>query len=1219
MVKLSSQLNGGLTRTQRVVQQERVKRNRDEFNRLKEKAQKIKEEKFKDKPYDEKTYTSFYGNLEPDLKQFFESPENIKENKQQDILRTKEKIEERKAYADKQIIDEKEQYDERNKKLQEKYIKRKRNAKTGEQEEKARDWYKEEKEEIEQDYDEDVVRWEGYKKALGESFKELNRGKNISYEDIEDYAQEYGGWEKVKLERINEGRTERLKQKRKIEKLKEKGYEPQVITSYQNGNPKEVTLSYFNEKTGDWVKVEDFDTGAKKDVTKLKRFGVTEPQTVKLQYLGKEYEFKSNIGVYKDKKGKLVTPYGDTGLTEKDLLKQQRDLAYEKWLKQQNGKPQRIFLNIDTTKKSELPIGYGSQQTSSQFVVNAQNIETQKIVGETGKIAYVGKQVMNPQGVLLYPKTINTRVLEDTGNNVFIKPSEDRKPFSLTKAIFENIDDRVHYEEGLKIIFGVLDEKTKPEKIVAKTDKEVLERSRKSMREYLGEEKVVDVESELKEKAQTEYQTAFERKYMKDLIYGDITPEQAQEEFEKTDVGKVIEREYEKDYQKKIKKIEQDKPYTERIFKGTLEGLEQVGYAVQRASLQFVESPTKTVVGTVGVVGVVEGFNKIPSFVGTGLSGLGVAYGGYKTFSPTSTPIERGTGVIIGSISLASLGYQGYRYLRTPRTYFKPLTTKQLKNLKVEETTFGVDKYNPKKVIYPEQKIGQVATEGRRPLITNRYRQITRNLLRPIGIKPTEKSLYYYRGLPSDKKIPVKIIESSRGVIRVKGLSNYQKALKELVNYGGYTKSQAVRTLRTISPKVKGIYLRSEFTLRGDKIGTGASEVEIRPEKVKIKDFEGGITRGGNSQIYREDVLRKVTNKIGDKYVIEETVKPSKVIFQSNARIRGLPFKKKVYAEYDPFERTVFTKTKKDLFSRGIEYKRVTAEGEFKIGDVKKGEILFDPYRKTAIGDFRRVEGIKVIKPADITKTPYPKSEQRTEFLKNILRGKTKPSKDVEKVLRGFEPQTQQSAYAGTGQYEQTPYTALTYSPQQKPIIIKETGIPKPLNVKSDLGLSSKTLNAVITSLALNQGLNLKNQTRFSSDIKVDNIIKQDNVIENKNALRFNNAQKTGQLTKQQSIQLTSPAVSQQIINIKPTITDPITPKPKPPKPFTPYFFFPPIDRRKKKAKESVKSVYQRAYLPDFTARAIGLKPETITQKQAKQRLKKILTGLEIRKGVRVK
>jgi len=57
-----------------------------------------------------------------------------------------------------------------------------------------------------------------------------------------------------------------------------------------------------------------------------------------------------------------------------------------------------------------------------------------------------------------------------------------------------------------------------------------------------------------------------------------------------------------------------------------------------------------------------------------------------------------------------------------------------------------------------------------------------------------------------------------------------------------------------------------------------------------------------------------------------------------------------------------------------------------------------------------------------------------------------------------------------------------------------------------------------------------------------------------------------------------------------------------------------------KKKKGKLKSrVIQKLYLPDFTSRAIGLSPEELTEKQAMKKLNKLYTGLEIRRGVKIK
>jgi len=119
---------------------------------------------------------------------------------------------------------------------------------------------------------------------------------------------------------------------------------------------------------------------------------------------------------------------------------------------------------------------------------------------------------------------------------------------------------------------------------------------------------------------------------------------------------------------------------------------------------------------------------------------------------------------------------------------------------------------------------------------------------------------------------------------------------------------------------------------------------------------------------------------------------------------------------------------------------------------------------------------------------------------------------------------------------------------------------------------------------------------------------------------------------KQQPALKTSPALKSQlktILDLSPTIT-PIsaTPTFRPPKippfelPFPKIPVIPPFLKAqisKRSQKNGGQGFNEEAYLPDFTSRALGLGAESVTEKQAKKKLKQIMTGLEIRRGVKVK
>ena len=122
--------------------------------------------------------------------------------------------------------------------------------------------------------------------------------------------------------------------------------------------------------------------------------------------------------------------------------------------------------------------------------------------------------------------------------------------------------------------------------------------------------------------------------------------------------------------------------------------------------------------------------------------------------------------------------------------------------------------------------------------------------------------------------------------------------------------------------------------------------------------------------------------------------------------------------------------------------------------------------------------------------------------------------------------------------------------------------------------------------------------------------------------------QKTGQITRQITGQITEQILEEIKVPPLPTpskprkppkiIKEPLIPLPPPiPLPiiFPKLFLFPKGKIRKiKRAKQLKKEIF--AMLPDFTSRMIGLKPTAFKgAKQALKEMKKIKTGLEIRRG----
>jgi len=246
----------------------------------------------------------------------------------------------------------------------------------------------------------------------------------------------------------------------------------------------------------------------------------------------------------------------------------------------------------------------------------------------------------------------------------------------------------------------------------------------------------------------------------------------------------------------------------------------------------------------------------------------------------------------------------------------------------------------------------------------------------------------------------------------------------------------------------------------------------------------------------------------------------------------------------------------------------------------------------------------------------------------DILKQVDKPQRSVVKnVIAKIEKVNDvspQSKYYGTGQYEQSvgglsPKEILQNQYMLKsPIVAPNLKIANIKNIihQQDIALLTGLKVGTLTALGLKSGL--KTDQALKSTLKTDNLLKID--------IKTSSALKTDQLPALK----TSPALKSQLKSLLKTDFSPISlksptiraPTFRPPtiiKPIIPINLWLKAKVSKKKKKGLSKGFNEFAYLPDFTSRAIGLDPVTITEKQAKKKLKKILTGLEVRRGVRVK
>ena len=269
-------------------------------------------------------------------------------------------------------------------------------------------------------------------------------------------------------------------------------------------------------------------------------------------------------------------------------------------------------------------------------------------------------------------------------------------------------------------------------------------------------------------------------------------------------------------------------------------------------------------------------------------------------------------------------------------------------------------------------------------------------------------------------------------------------------------------------------------------------------------------------------------------------------------------------------------------------------------------------------------------------KTPFSKTF--SDQIDDVAFGSTKttaPTKqsDVQKIIDklddiGSTPSPRQSKYYGTGLYEKTDvYGGFTPS-QMKEFGLQQSlkSVPSPTQIKSinikDLikvkidtfsGLKIGQLSAIKTATGLKSDVALKSDLKVANQLK--NLLKDDLQLKVKQqpALKTSTALKS-QLKSLLDIGTVSPNLRSPTIQRPPRIPDI---KPPMPKPFVIPFLKAEISKRR--GKGSKKRTDEYAYLPDFTTRALGLDAETVSEKQAKKKLKELLSGLEIRRGVKVK
>jgi len=362
MVKLSQQLQSSrLTRTQRVIgkrtaQLENIKRRKD-YQALKEKAEQIQQEKFSNIT-NLNDYEKQYNSLSPDIKQFFSTPQQLRTEQTQRIKSNIPKVEEKIFYAREQ--NNKNETD----------FRKDWNQVTKISDTKQR---QDEKRKLKNEYDEEKKYWKGYLKGLGEGLNKLKTGQDISYNDVENYADDLGDYEE------NQERAEN-----KQKDSSKKAYKKLLTTSPYRIVIQEHETKYKGKV--DWSRQQNVSAIAKQSYVK--------------QYGGIIAE---NIALGKG--GRIVEVYkGIVG--NKEFTKQSSKLTsdYNAFLKEQ-GIGEAVTIKPGMTKGNE---GKG------QFFLTPQEKASMNYEKELSRVGttswsrantFLQKKVTQPTSKFIYEKT----------------------------------------------------------------------------------------------------------------------------------------------------------------------------------------------------------------------------------------------------------------------------------------------------------------------------------------------------------------------------------------------------------------------------------------------------------------------------------------------------------------------------------------------------------------------------------------------------------------------------------------------------------------------------------------------------------------------------------------------------------------------------------------------------------------------------------------------
>ena len=1197
------------------------------------------------------SYKDVYDGLSPDLQKFFDTPDVVLEKKAIRIKTTKQTVQDKIAEANQKIAERKEYYAKKEADYQEMWSKKSSKYRS---DPKNRERRKERLNDWEDDLEEDIAKQRGYIKGLAKGSGELNKNKDIDFNQIERYALDVASYEEDKEEARNDARND-----------------------------------FYSQRDANKLN-EDF-----------KKLGYTEDQYSKVGYyqfnkkvdaFNKEVAYKNQLVNWADKVGfDKISPEAQAILNP-DAVKWQKENPQEKLIFDkignvkgiESGKLQQSISigNYDTAMANYKPIQVKKPFEMPKpfdvtpFLNNKSPVVKPNIPSPApyGSWSYNSKTGLyqspsEPSGqataIVRQPTQIEQKQLDITkSEGDYWEDAILTKSIAPVKKAFKYVDDRVHLDivgggmtPTATLSFGVRDKQTIVEDIIDEAIKGV-DIAKLNVRDtVVGEGVIKEFEEQSTKKNTEEYQSEFDKEYLDRLISGEIDFDTASLLFEKSDKAKELKSKFQEDYEKGIR---ERTTFTKNVFdenfwtKNVLGGGKQLGLNLLKTGLETVKSPTKTVVTAGALYGGTKLITKIPKVISlTATGGFGV-YGTYKALNPLSTYEESGAGFVTAVLSFGTLSYAGYKYLKSPyklpvirdKPNMANVKSAQVKGYNIKPSDLkklGVPEKEITKVLYEQQKLLRVGVKGVRQPWTSQGRFLSNKYL-GTKLKPLTT------GSPIDKVGKATTYTSTRGSYTIREPSAYQNMYKRLIKYG-YSPSQATAGLRYTAPRIYEVdIIKQELLIQGDK-ALGFGKVTVSRPVIDINKNLGIKTRGGGTTEHLTVVKRQlIQSEAGKNFVLENQItktygvnlKGIKTFKQMNEQWNlGAGKSSETMKGYDVLSGTKDKLTLLEKVSlRDVSVRSGTfleTTGSVNKNLVKiKGEIMSgNPTTSRAIL-IDKIEKIKPLKISfgterNIPSKPFTFNDNMDDIIKEV--GKVKTQTNMNVILDklddlGFEKIKPFSPTKTSGTILKEKISGTT----QKDLLGLQEQLKTPIgtpNLKITMAKSGKQISDIailnglqvgsLTSMGLISSVASKSKTKTLTSSKLKNNVR--NML--KEELSFKVAKvsslKQNTQSKLRSKSMLDLGTINPLLNL-PKYRPPKTPTVKNPinaKPFFISFLKSKIAKKKRKGKKD--GVGELAYLPDFTSRALGLSAESVTEKQAQAQLKKIMTGLEVRRGVKVK